>query len=113
MEALETNVTARGRETKQGEEHAANRGRFAVASLATVFLILLSAFGVIHSTYACRELYAQLQGIESDHWLLQEQHRQLLIEQSTLASYARVESVAREDLGMRAPDLVSFRVLPQ
>lgn len=111
MEALELNVTARGRRAKQGEEHAASWGRLGVANMAIVLLILLSAFGVIHSTYACRELYAQLQVIESDHWLLQEQHRQLLIEQSTLASYERVESVARDNLGMQAPDLMSFRVL--
>ena len=104
-------MTARGRKTKQFEEHVANRGRFAVANAATVLFILLSCFGVIHSTYTCRELYAQLQTIESDHWLLQEEHRQLLIEQSTWASYARVESVARQDLGMRAPNLASFKVL--
>jgi len=76
-------------------------------------LTLVSAAAVIHSTHACRQLYAQLQVLESSQWYLQEDYGRLLLEQSTWASHHRVEKVARGDLGMRAPALEQFRVLAQ
>jgi cell division protein FtsL len=76
-------------------------------------LILLSAFAVIHSTHACRALYAQLQMLESSQWYLQEDYGRLLLEQSTWASHYRVEKVARGDLDMQAPDLALFKVVPR
>jgi cell division protein FtsL len=75
-------------------------------------LILLSTFAVIHSTHACRALYAQLQVLESSQWYLQEDYGRLLLEQSTWASHYRVEKVARGDLDMQAPDLALFKVVP-
>ncbi|MEM9256036.1 MAG: cell division protein FtsL [Pseudomonadota bacterium] len=74
-------------------------------------LVLLSSFAIIHSTHACRELYAELQTLESAQWYLQEDYSRLLLEQSTWASHHRVEKVARGDLGMRAPDLMRFKVV--
>jgi cell division protein FtsL len=76
-------------------------------------LILLSTFAVIHSTHACRALYAQLQVLESSQWYLQEDYGRLLLEQSTWASHYRVEKVARGDLNMQAPDLALFKVVPR
>lgn len=80
---------------------------------ATALLILVSAFAVIQSTHACRELYGQLQDLESSQWHLQEDHGRLLLEQSTWASHYRVEKVARDDLNMHAPDLAQLKVVPQ
>lgn len=76
-------------------------------------LILVSAFATINSTHACRALYTQLQVLESSQWYLQEDYGRLLLEQSTWASHYRVEKVARGDLGMTAPDLALFKVVPQ
>ena len=78
-----------------------------------VVLILVSTFAVINSTHACRARYAKLQELESSRWYLQEDYGRLLLEQSTWASHRRVEKVARGDLGMRAPDLAQFKVLPR
>ncbi len=78
---------------------------------ALLGLLLLSAFAVIYSTHACRELYAQLQVLESTQWNLQEDYGRLLLEQSTWASHYRVEKAARGDLGMLAPDLEHLRVV--
>jgi cell division protein FtsL len=74
-------------------------------------LVLVSSFAVIHSTHACRELYASLQELESSQWYLQEDHGRLLLEQSTWASHYRVEKVARGELGMQAPQMDGVRVL--
>lgn len=76
-------------------------------------LTLASAFAVIHSTHACRTLYAQLQVLESSQWYLQEDYGRLLLEHSTWASHHRVEKVARDDLDMRAPDLAQLKVVPR
>ena len=76
-------------------------------------LIMVSTFAVIYSTHACRELYTQLQVLESSQWHLQEDYGRLLLEQSTWASHHRVEKVARGDLGMQAPDLTRFKVVPR
>jgi cell division protein FtsL len=73
----------------------------------------LSAFAIVHSTHACRALYAKLQVLESSQWYLQEDYGRLLLEQSTWASHYRVEKVARGELGMVAPDLNHFKLVPQ
>jgi cell division protein FtsL len=78
-----------------------------------VLLILVSSFATIYSTHACRALYTQLQELESSQWYLQEDYGRLVLEQSTWASHYRVEKVARTDLGMTAPDLAQFKVVPQ
>jgi cell division protein FtsL len=76
-----------------------------------LLLIVISAFAVIYTTHACRELYSSLQGLESEQWLLQEDYGRLILEQSTWSSHYRVEKVARSELGMRAPDLARLKVL--
>jgi len=83
------------------------------AGLELVWCSLVSAFLIIHSTHACRALYAQLQDLESSQWYLHEDYGRLLLEQSTWASHHRVEKVARADLGMQAPDLAQFKVVVQ
>ncbi len=89
-------------------------GRQLVAGNAVLLvLILVSAFATIYSTHACRALYTQLQELESSKWYLQEDYGRLLLEQSTWASHYRVEKVARGDLGMTAPNLEHFKVVPQ
>jgi len=76
-------------------------------------LVLASSFATIYTTHACRDLYTQLQVLESSQWYLQEDYGRLLLEQSTQASHYRVEKVARGELGMTAPDLGRFKVVPR
>ena len=80
-------------------------------NLGVTCLILLSAFAVIHSTHACRDLYTSLQQLEAQQWHLQEEYGRLLLEESTWASHYRVEKVARGELGMAEPDLARYRVV--
>lgn len=77
----------------------------------TLLLIVSSAFGVIRSTHACRELYAELQTLEATRWHLEEEYSRLLLEQSTWASHHRVEKVAAGELGMQAPEIESYKVV--
>lgn len=102
-------VTTVGTQRSAGQ--AGEERRQVIACGALLALILLSAFAVIHSTHACRALYATLQTLESSQWYLQEDYGRLLLEQSTWASHHRVETVARDDLGMQVPDLARFQVV--
>ena len=96
---------------RQGEQ-GGGRQLF-LCNAALLLLVLVSAFAAIYSTHACRALYTQLQVLESSQWYLQEDYGRLLLEQSTWASHYRVEKVARGELGMAAPDLALFKVVPQ
>ena len=103
---------ARGQKAKrkpgQGQSHKTAPVMLCLALLAAV---VVSSFGVIHSSHACRELYTELQRLEADQWHLQEDYGRLLLEQSTWASHHRVEKVARSELNMRAPTLAELRVV--
>jgi len=94
------------------QERRTGRELFAF-NAALLVLVLVSAFATIYSTHACRALYTQLQVLESSQWYLQEDYGRLLLEQSTWASHYRVEKVARSDLGMGAPNLAQYKVIPQ
>ncbi|PLW82933.1 cell division protein FtsL [Kineobactrum sediminis] len=74
-------------------------------------LILGSAFAVIQSSHQCRQLYAVLQQLEADQWLLHEDYGRLILEQSTWASHYRVERVATRELDMQAPELHEVNVV--
>ena len=76
-------------------------------------LIVVSAFGVIQTSHACRQLYAQLQILEAARWYMEEDLGRLLLEQSTWASHHRVEQVAVRKLGMQPPAIANIRVVAQ
>ena len=95
------------------QENQANSRALFCSNAAALLLIMVSAFATIYSTRACRALYAQLQVLESAQWYLQEDYGRLMLEQSIWASHRRVESVAREELGMGAPDLAAYTVIAQ
>lgn len=80
-------------------------------NLGLGMLVILSAFAVIHSTHASRELYTRLQELEARQWYLQEDYGRLLLEESTWASHYRVEKVARSELEMAEPELSRYKVL--
>ncbi|AQA19782.1 cell division protein FtsL [Halioglobus japonicus] len=80
-------------------------------NLVLAVLVLGSAFAVIHSTHACRDLYTHLQALEARQWHLQEDYGRLLLEESTWASHYRVEKVARSELKMAEPDLARYEVV--
>ena len=101
----------KGKAGKLTANASPGRKELAWGCVAAGVAILVSTFAVIHSTHACRTLYARMQVLESAQWYLQEDYGRLLLEQSTWASHHRVEKVARAELGMDSPDLAHFRVL--
>jgi cell division protein FtsL len=68
-----------------------------------VVAVIVSSFGVSLAAFQTREQYSNLQKLneESDH--LDSEYEKLLLEQSAWAGYARIDEVAREELGMQIP----------
>ena len=72
--------------------------------VCVIGLLQVSAVAVIFSTYKNRQLFSELEALRSESREMQVVWRQLLLEQSTLASFSRVMEVASGELSMIAPD---------
>ncbi|MCL5272440.1 MAG: cell division protein FtsL [Gammaproteobacteria bacterium] len=66
--------------------------------------VLVSGFAVIYSTNSYRSTLSQVEQEEQQTHFFQLQWGQLLLEQASLATPARVQELATEQLGMTFPD---------
>lgn len=74
--------------------------RFNLALLAGV---LISALAVISTNHSARKLVTEFEREQERMRALEVEWGQLQLEQSTWATHARVEQIARDRLGMHAP----------
>jgi len=86
-----------------------SRSRYMVVFLLVG--IVLSAIGVIYSKHTARQLFAELQILQQRRDELHAEWTQLLLEQGTWATNARVERFARERLNMWMPPTGEIEVL--
>ncbi len=75
------------------------------------FLVLAQSLGVIYIKQTKRSLHSQLQRLYATRDKLQVEWSQLLLEKGTWETEARVERVAREQLGMVVPEKVNVIIL--
>ena len=68
-----------------------------------VMLVVISALAVSYSVHEASRLTDESQKLQQQQTRLESQWSQLLLEHSTWGSYARVERLAREKLGMKLP----------
>ncbi len=87
--------------------------RDAFMLLVLLGVLQLSAVGVVYSTYQSRQLFSQLEQMRDSSEEMQVVWRQLLLEQSTLASFSRVVDVASSELAMTVPDPEQIVILQQ
>lgn len=74
-------------------------------AIAALWLVnLVSALVVVGVTQQVRQDIGQLEQLRRESAELEVQWGQYLLERSTLASYARVEKKAREQLNMKVPE---------
>jgi len=66
-------------------------------------LCMSSAFGVVYSTFEARNATHELEELRRETASLKVISGQYLLEQSSLASYSRVEHIAKKRLGMFDP----------
>ncbi|MBM7332360.1 MAG: cell division protein FtsL [Alcanivorax sp.] len=69
-----------------------------------LLMVVASALGVAYSVHEARRLTDRTQQLLSEQAALETRWGQLLLEHSTWGSYARVERLAREELGMKLPE---------
>jgi cell division protein FtsL len=78
-----------------------------------VLAVFISALYVVIAQNKARVLFVEIQELESERNRLNEDWTRLLLEQSTWATDARVEEVARSQLDMKSPDNSSVVVIKQ
>ena len=87
-------------------------GQLAVCC-ALLASVVLSALGVIYSTYQSRQLFNELQQLQRGEWTLDEDWERLLLEQGPWASHERVSQLAETKLDMVMPDPAAIQVVTQ
>lgn len=65
--------------------------------------VVLSALGVVYSKHQTRRLFVDVQRLETERDRMNVDWGRLQLEQSTLATQARVESLAHGKLAMNIP----------
>ena len=83
-----------------------------LAELALGLAVVASALATVYAKHESRKLYAELQVLQRDRDRLEMEWGQLQIEQSTWSRHARVERMAREEIGMGEPRPDQLRMLP-
>lgn len=83
-----------------------------LAELALGLLVVTSAVASVYAKHESRKLYAELQVLQGERDRLEMEWGQLQIEQSTWSTHARVERMAREEIGMGEPRPEQLRMLP-
>ena len=79
-------------------------------NLGLALLLIACALLLINAQHHARKNFVELERLKKEARSLDEQWGQLRLEQSTWASSARVESVARTRLGLITPPLDRIRV---
>jgi len=77
--------------------------RLLIVCLLALLLVVISALSVVYSSYKSRQLFSQFQQQNRQAMRLEEQWGRLLLEQSTWASHARIERLAKSELNMVVP----------
>lgn len=72
-------------------------------NLILLMLVLVSALAAVTTSHRARKLFIEFEREQQRMRALEVEWGQLQLEQSTWATHARVEQIARDKLGMRAP----------
>lgn len=76
-----------------------------------ILSVFVTALHVVTAQHQARRLFVEIQSLEKIRDGLNEEWTRLLLEQSTWATNARIETVARSELGMSMPDTNSLYII--
>lgn len=79
-------------------------------NVALAVILMLSALGVVQAQHRSRTYFVELERLKKEARALDEQWGQLQLEQSTWANPARVDTIARTQLGLIEPQSDRIRV---
>jgi len=69
-----------------------------------LILLLISAFSVIYFTHLNRQTTSKIEVLLTERDVLENEWRNLLLEQNSLAEHSTIESSAEKQLNMTRPD---------
>lgn len=72
--------------------------------LILLVLIFASAMGVVLTTHDTRQAVSKFDQVQSERLQLDNEWRNLIIEETALAEHSRVQDVAQSELDMKRPD---------
>ena len=81
------------------------RAKIALFLLLLLSINIVSALGVIYTTYCNRQLFAELQKQDKIAVNIEARWGRLLLENSSLGAYSRIESIASKKLNMKKPTI--------
>ncbi|MBL4827185.1 MAG: cell division protein FtsL [Spongiibacteraceae bacterium] len=84
-----------------------------VVCLVLLLFVIISALGVVFSSYKSRQLFSDVQQQYAQTLALDEQWGRLLLEQSTWSSHSRIEQLAKTKLSMMVPDPAAIIVVKE
>ena len=73
--------------------------------------VIASSVGVVYAKHQGRKQFIELQALAAERDRMDVEWGQLQLEQSTLTTHGRIESAARERLGMVTPDAGSLVII--
>jgi len=82
-----------------------------VMSSLLLLIVLMSAMGVVYSSHLSRQLFAEQAVLLERNDQMQLEWAQLLLEQSAWSSPNRIESVASDQLKMKAPNATDIQLI--
>jgi cell division protein FtsL len=80
-----------------------NRKQPVVLTIVLISICFFSALALVYTKHESRKLFIELEQLTSERDELNIEWGQLQIEQSTWATHARIEKVAREELALSRP----------
>jgi len=85
--------------------------RFVLLILTT--MVFVSAVEVVFARHQTRKLFVEIQDLEKERNMLDEEWGRLQLEQSTWATDDRVETLARDELKMKTPEMKEIILIKQ
>ena len=86
-------------------------GRQLLVALSLAGLVTASAVWAVVTEHESRRMFVELEALKREHDRLQSDWWRLQLEQSTWATHARIESAARERLGLAEPSHENVRIV--
>jgi cell division protein FtsL len=74
-------------------------------------VLMLCALAVVNAQHRARTLFVELEALKKEARDLEVEWGKLQLEQGTLTSHARVETLAKTQLGLMSPPLDKVRLL--
>lgn len=82
-----------------------------LTNIILALLLIGSAFVLIIQSHEQRQLYAELEKLEQQRDQLDIEWRELRLEQRVMAEHSRLETIAKEKIGLVNLDLKSERIV--